>query len=532
MATIDILLNNHLVTLFAIISLGILLGKARVAGISLGNSAIIFVALLFGHFHYTIPEGIGTLGLVLFIYCVGIGAGPNFFSAFAKQGATMAQLSFLIVGFASFLTYLLIKFFHVPMDLSIGLFAGALTSTPALAAAIDTLKEAGPLVSVGYGIAYPFGVIGIVLFAQVLPRMLRQDLEKLAGQTACIQGHNIQRYYVEVMNPSLFGKVIADTEVVAKFSCQISRTFDGTRFIPLQADTTFHKGQTVLLVGEKNNAASVIDFLGRLSTEVKDFEIESQRVEVVVTSPEMVGKTLRELDLIKEFGVTAVRLNRMEIVFVPTKDTMVEQADRLTVVGNDEGLNRFAKAAGHRSKALHETDLLSLSIGVLLGVTVGMVPFGLPGTKTVTLGLSGGLLLVALVLGHYGRVGKVVGRVPSAAQYLMRELGLIFFLAHAGVKAGGEFFGIVQQHGLILFFFGGLLTLLPMAGGCLVAVHIFKLNLLQTLGGLCGAMTSTPGLGTITARTDSEIPIISYAAAYPVALVSKIIFIQLLAALG
>lgn len=531
MATFDILLSSPLVILFAIISLGMLLGKISITGISLGNSAIIFVALIFGHFHYTIPDGIGTLGLVLFIYCVGIGAGPNFFGAFARQGATMVKLSFFIVGFAAFLTYLLFKFFHVPMDLSVGLLAGALTSTPALAAAIDTLQETGPLVSVGYGIAYPFGVIGVVLFVQLLPRILRQDIEKLAGETGDAQNHQIQRYYVEVMNPSLFGKVIADTEMVADSSCQISRTFDGTRFVPLQSGTTFHKDQIVLLVGEKRNAASIIDFLGKISTKIKDLEIESQRAEVVVTSPEMAGKTLRELDLLKKFGVTAVRLNRMEIVFVPTRDTVIEQTDRLTVVGGDDALNRFAKAAGHRSKALHETDLLSLSIGILLGVMVGMIPFGLPGTKTVTLGLSGGPLLVALILGHYGRVGKIVGRIPFAAQYLMRELGLIFFLAHAGVKAGGDFLVIVQQHGLALFFFGGLLTLLPMIGGCMIAMRIFKLDLLQTLGGLCGGMTSTPGLGTITAGTDSEIPIISYAAAYPVALVGMIILVQLLTTL-
>jgi len=532
METLNIFLNNPLVALFAIITLGMMLGKIKVTGVSLGNSAIIFTALIFGHFGYSIPSGIGTLGLVLFIYCVGIGAGPSFFGVFAKHGTQMVKLSIFIVGCAAVVTYLLSKVFHIPLDLSIGILAGALTSTPALAAAVDSLKDAGPLVSVGYGVAYPFGVIGVVLFVQVLPRILNKDLNVIDQKVDSAKGSKIDRHFVEVLNPSLFGKTIQEATIIAKSSCQISRYFDNGRFVPISSTTTFHKGQILLLIGDQKNAAEIIDYIGRLSTKIQDSEIESQRAEIVVTSKNMIGRTLRELGLLQKYGITVTKINRLQMLFVPTYDTMIEEADCLTVVGDVEALERFSKVAGHRTKALHETDLMSLSIGILLGVVVGMIPFGLPGSKPITLGLSGGPLLVALILGHYGRVGKIVGRIPFAAQYLMRELGLIFFLAHAGVRAGGSFVAIVQQYGVILFVFGGIVTLLPLVSGYFVATFLLKLNLPQTLGGLCGGMTSTPGLGTITAKTDSEVPVISYASAYPIALVVIIILVQILISMG
>ncbi len=525
---LDILLGNEYVALFSIIALGLMIGQIRIANLSFGSSAVIFVALIFGHFHYTIPSGVGVLGLILFIYCVGISAGPTFFSSFTKQGTVLIKLSILVVGVAGLSILFLSKFFGIPMELSIGLLSGALTSTPALAAATDTLKGSESLVSVGYGIAYPFGVLGVVLFVQLLPRFLKKDLKSLEEGKVESQGSHVVRYFIEVTNEALIGKKISEINILSEVSCQISRVFEKGRFIPLNYDMTLKRKQTLLIVGEEKNVDLIVGILGKKSSKISSVQIEKERLKIVVTSKEMIGKQLKELELLKRFGVTVTRVNRIDTTFVPSGNTVFEMADELTVVGDTMDLSVFSKAAGHRTKAAQETNILSLCVGITVGIVIGMTPIGNPDVGSFSLGTSGGLLLVALFLGHWGRVGNIVGRIPLGARHLMTELGLVFFLAHAGVKAGGGFIETVSQYGVTLIGIGMAVTLVPMICGYLAAKYVFKIPLLEILGGICGAMTSTPGLGAITSKTDSEVPVVSYATAYPVALVFIIIIVQIL----
>lgn len=530
MELFNVLMSNEYVALFSIITLGLLIGKVRIFNISLGSSAVIFVALVFGHFHYAIPSGVGVLGLILFIYCVGISAGPTFFSAFKKQGKSLIQLSILVVGTAGLSILFLSKFFGIPMELSVGILAGALTSTPALASATDTLQGSGALVSVGYGVAYPFGVLGVVLFVQLLPRFLKKDLKEVEEEKGGKKRKTVIRYFIEVSNEAVIGKKISEIKILSEFPCQISRVFERGRFVPLSYDMILKAKQILLIVGEEENVDLIVGVLGKKSTEISNTQIERERMKVVVTSKEMLGKSLKELELLKRYGVTVTRVNRVDTTFVPSGNTTFEIADVLTVVGEVMDLNVFSKAAGHRVKAAHETNVLSLCIGIMFGIIIGMTPIGHPDVGSFTLGTSGGLLLVSLVLGHWGRIGNVVGRIPLGARHLMTELGLVFFLAHAGVRAGGSFVETVSQYGISLFGIGMTVTVIPLVCGYLAARYIFKISLFEMLGGICGAMTSTPGLGAITSKTDSEIPVISYATAYPVALVFIIIVVQILIA--
>src|SRR5690606_27514456 len=222
------------------------------------------------------------------------------------------------------------------------------------------------------------------------------------------------------------------------------------------------------------------------------------------------------------------RVTRLGITFVPNAETRIETNDQLTTVGRDEDLNRFADAVGHRSQGFDETDLLSLAMGLTLGIIVGIMPFGLPGTPTITLGMAGGPLFVALIFGHFGRVGRIVGHIPRNTRILLQELGLVFFLADAGVKGGGQMVETLQKFGAPLFLAGLAVTIIPMAIALPVAMRFLKMNILQSLGGICGGMTSTPALGALTASTDSQVPVVSYASAYPVALIMMTVFAKVL----
>ena len=529
----EVILSNQFVALFTIIGLGLLLGSVKVRGVALGSSGVLFVALLFGHWHLTIPSGVGTLGLILFIYCVGLSAGPRFFGAFARQGINFAKLAAVIVGLAAVVTVLLSKLFALPVDLATGLLAGALTSTPALAAAMDNLKDSGNLVSVGYGIAYPFGVIGVVLFVQLLPKLMGRDFEQEADQSGQKDAsEEVVTRFVEVTNQSLWGKPISQCDFVAESKVRISRVLDGDRLVPLKYEHVFHEKQILKLVGKEKDIEGMASLIGpvvNVGATLVD-GMTKDIADVVVTSSRAYGKTLAELDLLKKYGVTITRVTRDEVTFIPNNRTKLEILDQLRVVGDPEGLEQFTRFVGHKQKALQQTDMLSLAVGMLGGVMVGLTPISIGGGPAFSLGLSGGLLLVSLILGHFGRIGRIVGRVPLASRLLMMEIGLAFFLASAGVKAGGSFVEIARTYGVKLFFVGACVTMIPMVAAYFIGVRFLNLTLSETLGGICGGMTSTPALGAIKAKTDSEIPVISYAAAYPVALILMLVAANLVIA--
>lgn len=356
--------------LFAVIASGLMLGGIGIRGIRLGSSGVLFTALIAGHLGFNVPAGIGPLGLVLFVYCIGIGAGDRFFSALAREGSALARLAILLVVIGAAVTWIGARLLGLPAGLAAGLFAGALTSTPALAAATEGMGPAAEAVSIGYGIAYPFGVVGVVLFVQLLLKS-RLEPETAAGETKD------------------------------------------------EPDGSAPAGRPV-------------------------------------------------------------------------------------------------------------TSLLSLSVGLTLGILLGRLPIPLPGGATLRLGLAGGPLLVALVLGHFRRIGPIAGHIPRPARMLLQELGLLFFLADAGVRGGGPLVDTLREHGAGLFVLGACVTLLPLLIAWPVATRLLHLSPLQALGGICGGMTSTPALGAITSKTEVRTPTISYAAAYPVALIFMIFASKLL----
>ena len=478
------------------------------------------MALAAGHYRLAIPDGVGQLGLALFVYCVGLSAGNRFFSAIAKQGSKLAIMSAVIVGVSALFTCLFGIWFKVPAGISSGIFAGACTSTPALAAATESLPGAsGSGVSIGYGIAYPFGVVGVVLFVQLLPRLLHFDLNKEAKAMHSKQEVSIISRLVRVTQPNLIGQNIADCKLLDGLHCMVTRVVRNDRLMPLTPEDTFREGTEVLIVGNSDTMPHDIAFLGEVCDNPYPMDSQKERRKLILTNKNYAGHKLRDLKTLRTDGIIISRISRLGFTFVPTGETTLERNDVLTVVGSPENLTKYGDKIGHRSQDMNQTDLLSLGFGLSLGIILGLVNFSLGNGAGISLGIAGGPLIVALLLGHFGRLGPIVGYIPRPTRLLLQDLGLVFFLADAGIKGGADLVDTVATHGAAVFIMGVIVTCSGMFAGYFVGMKVFKMNILECLGGICGGMTSTPALGAIASKTDSQAPVVSYATAYPVALI-------------
>lgn len=510
--------TEEIVTLLIVVGLGLLVGKFSIKGISLGSSGVVFVAIAAGHFGFTVPAISGVAGIILFVYCLGLGAGPGFLRTVMLQGKTLALMAAGMIVMAGLATYAVASWIGLSPDLAVGLFAGAMTSTPALAAATDQLPNSAEI-AVGFGIAYPFGVIGVILFVQFLPSAFPSQIvgDRSSGNSE--RDHKIARILVRVTNPKMAGKRLREVSTLTHSQCQVSRILIDNRMQPIPADFTLQLDQQVLVIGAEHRISDVIEVLGESVDDVEYvLDLEKQRRRVVVTSSQLIGKTLRDLHLRSRFGVTISRITRLDVEFVPGADEQIQFGDALTAIGEPIGLEKFVTYAGHRERTLDETDLISLSAGLVLGILAGQLQISFAG-KSLALGLAGGPLLIGLMLGHFGRVGPVVARMPRAARLLLSEIGLVLFLTQAGTKAGGQFVSVIQAHGVALPLAAIVMVSVPLLVGLIASRFVFRFGPLEAAGGICGAMTSTPGLGAVTSGVDSSLPATSYAAVYPLALV-------------
>lgn len=518
-----------LTVLIGIIAIGLMLGRLTLFDISFGTSAILFVALVAGHFQLEIPGGVGQLGLAIFVFCVGISAGPTFFRGLGQQGRSLATLGAIITATGILSAWLCAEYLQIPADLAGGLMAGAMTSTPALGAITDTVADSSN-VGVGFGMGYPFGIVSVVVFVQLMLRF--SQTAPVGTDVYLAQPHDdmaaIQRRIVEVANPVVVGKRLNELMILSQSNCQISRVKLDGRWRPTPAEYTLQLGDQLLLIGQLDELAPVADTLGVLREgDLAFLNGDRERKTVVVTSKDIYGKTLKDLRLRSRYGVTVVRVRRHEIEFVPSARTRIEFGDTLTLVGEPLSLASIEQIVGHRPRALNETDLLSLTIGLGIGIIVGNLGLEIAGIS-ISLGIAGGPLVVGLILGHFRQIGPIRGAFPPAAQLLLTEGGLALFLTDAGVGAGEQVVQVLVAHGPKLLLAALIIAVVPMIVGYSLARFVFRVGLFQALGATCGGMTSTPGLAALTCRTDSSQPVTSYVAAYPVALVSITVLAPLL----
>lgn len=529
-SAIGFLQANPLASLFLIMSLGILLGEARFRMLSLGDSGVLFAALGAGALGLTIPGGIADLGIALFLYAVGLSAGPQFFRSFRRHAASGLVLTATALSSALLTAVALDRALGLGPELTAGLFAGAMTTTPGLAAALETLGEA-PGVSVGYGIAYPFGIVGIVLFTQALPKLLRVDLRRQAEEMeARDRPPRIEAAWFLVENPDALGQPISGLTELPAIGATISRVARGGEVLPARGDLVLRPGDRAKVVAREDRLGMIARALGLRVADFAEPATDLTARDLFVTRDGLAGKSLAELGLREHHGVSVSRLWRDDLgAIVPSGFSRLEVGDRIRIVGPPAGCQEVAALVGDEARVLHETRFLSLTLGLLAGALLGCIPLPLPGGGTLRLGIAGGPLLAGLLAGYCGRLGPLAFRLPLAAKLFIRRLGLYFFLAGAGVAAGGPLLGVLSDRGAELVAGAIVLTIVPLTATFCAARYWLRLDLLTALGTLCGAMTSTPGLGAVTAAARSEIPATAYAAAYPSALILIILAAQGLA---
>jgi len=522
------LLKNEYVAFFIIVALGILLGKIKVKGISLDVSAIIFVALLFGHFGVVMPDIFQKIGLIFFIYSVGIQAGPGFFESFKKDGIKLISIAGITVISGATISLLMAYFMDIDYKLVVGLYTGALTSTPGLAAAIESTQST--LASIGYGIAYPVGVLAVIIFVKVSPKLFKVDMkkeEKSYEDEVKADFPEITHRNFVVENKNIFGKTLGELKIRTMTKTNISRILhNGEAFTPT-AKTALFEGDVVKAVGTNSDLNKVKLLIGQeSSTQIplsKHYMIQT----ILVTNEKIINKSLGEIGLFEQYNATAVSIRRAGIDITPRATSKLRFGDKITVACGDQAVEAVKKLFGDNRKKLSDLDFLPVSIGIIIGVLIGKLSIPIFGF-TFSLGLTGGVLLAAIILSRIGKTGNMLWNVSGSSNQLLRKLGLIFFLVAVGTDAGGHLMETLRTGGISYFAAGAIITIFPMLLTMFIGHYLLKINFLVLLGALTGAMTSTPALSAVEPMTDSNGPKIAYAAVYPFALVLIIICSQIL----
>ena len=548
---IQLLISNPLLLLFCVAALGFLLGRVKIAGSSLGVAAVLFVGLAFGALdpNIRLPELLYQLGLALFVYTVGLSSGPSFFAALRRKGLRDNVLVLVVLLFAAGLTALAALALRLPATYAAGLFAGSLTNTPALAGLLEYLKTSVPANSplltepvVAYSVAYPMGVVGTLLALALAQRRWRAAAPTQAGpdviaptQAApeAADPNKLTNCTVLVTRADLAGQSIEELSRAQGWNVVFGRLRRAGKLSVAEGHSRLQAGDEVTVVGAPAELAAVAAFLGRASAERLDLDrTQLDHRRIFVSDPKVAGLPLSELNLPERFGAVVTRVRRGDVEFVPHGGTVLELGDRVRVLTQRQNMAAVSAFLGDSYRALSEIDILSFGLGLALGLLLGVVPLPLPGGVTLTLGLAGGPLIVALVLGALHRTGPLVWSLPYSANLTLRQLGLILFLAGVGTRAGYAFFTtITQGAGLAIFLVGALVTLLAASAMLWAGHRVLRIPPGQLAGMLAGLQTQPAVLGFALESTGTEEPNVGYASVYPVAMIAKIILAQLLLAL-
>ena len=518
--------------LFLIITIGFMIGRIKIKGISLDISAVIFVALLFGHFGVIIPRDFQDVGLVLFVFTIGLQAGPGFVQSFRSTAVPLVSIALIMVTVAAGTTVFTAWLFDIDFELAIGLFTGALTSTPGLAAATDITGS--PITSIGYGLAYPFGVIGVIVFVKLLPRLMNVRVAEAEDdiKNQLLKIHpEVQTSHFVVENENITGETIGDLKIRSMTGASISRVMSGGKASTPSPGTVLQKGDLIRAVGTREALRKIRLLVGSPTDRQiplgEDYEVHS----ILVTNRKVVNKSIGELNLFSRFNATITRIRRSGIDIVPSDASHIRFGDKLLIATNRECMKAVSELLGNQEKKLSDTDMLPIAAGIVLGVLFSRIEIGYSENMIFSPGLAGGVLIVALILGNLGKTGPVIWSMSASANQLLRQIGLLFFLAAVGTSAGAHIAETFMNYGSHLIAAGILITIMPLIVSALAARYLLKINLLSLFGAITGSMTSTPGLAAIDPMTDSNAPQIAYATVYPVAMVLLIIFVQILSGL-
>lgn len=536
----------HAVLVLSVVAaLGLALGSVKIKGIGLGIAGVLFSGLFVGHFGIAISapvlEFAREFGLILFVYTIGIQVGPGFFASLRKQGLPLNIMAGSIVILGAIVALLIAKFGGVPIPAAVGLFSGATTNTPSLGAAQEALRSipdlpagASAMPGLGYAVAYPFGIVGIILSMLAIRGAFRVDLKretaellKSAGKTAA----KLSRLNIRVSNANLDGKCLSEMPMIDDLGVVISRIHHDGEITLAKPSDVIRTGDTLLAIGPPAKLEELRLIMG-VESEMDLHEAASHLVmrRVIVTQKDILGKTLSELNFLARHDVTVTRLTRAEVELSATGDQRVQFGDMLVIVGREEDITDVSKLLGNSLKQLNHTELIPVFVGIGLGVLVGSIPVAFPGVPApVKLGLAGGPLIVAIVLSRIGRIGPLLWYMPNNANFAIREIGIVLFLACVGLHSGEKFVDtLVHGDGVKWMLMAMLITLVPLLSVGLFARIVLKTNYVSICGLLAGSMTDPPALAFANTVSGSDAPSISYATVYPLTMLLRVVCAQLL----
>ncbi len=526
------------------IAAGIFLGaKLKFKGITLGITWILFCAIACSHFGMTLDPMVESfakdLGLILFVYSIGLQVGPGFFSSFGKGGLRLNMLAASIVLLGCVTAYVIHLLSGEDIAVMTGVLFGAVTNTPGLGAAQQTFQDltglSNPNIASGYAMAYPLGVVGILFSMMLIRWVFRIKMEKEEEQVSKEKGEaqQVEHYDMKLTNPQIEGIRVRDLTLLTHVTIVVSRVLDkeGNEFMP-DAETILHVGDQVRLVTDKKNERTVF-LLGEkadIKWEEKEQNIHLVSQHIVVTKDKINGKQICDLKVRDAFHITITRVRRAGIELLATPDLRLQLGDRLTVVGEKEAVERIAKAFGNSAKKLDAPNLASLFFGILLGVALGSIPFALPGlSQPFKLGIAGGSLIIAILMGAFGTKWHLVTYTTTSANLMIREIGISLFLAAVGFGAGKSFIPTLLDGGYVWIGYGVIITLIPVILIGVVARLWLKLDYFTLMGLIAGSTTDPPALAYATSQSSSnDRAAVAYSTVYPLTMFLRVLTGQLM----
>ncbi len=544
----------HLLLLYSfVIAVGVMLGKLKFRGISLGVAFILFTGIVVGHFGFTGNlKTIGFVqdfGLILFVYSLGLQVGPSFFTSFRKGGMRMNRLAVLMVLLnivvAIGVYYLMFdKTNPDSFPMLVGVLSGAVTNTPGLGAAEEALRQMGKTgveIASGYACAYPLAVLGVIMVPMIVKLICRikdnEENDQLANLEQVDTSQKPKRQYIEMQNDRLAGKTIIELRRLINREFICSRIMHEGQVVTPHRDTVVNIGDQLCIVSSEDDADAISTILGSLVEvewdSVKGSEpLVSRRI--VVTKEKLNGKTLGEMHLGSIYDVTITRVVRSGTELFASASLILQVGDRLTVVGKESSVAAVAQRVGNEMKRLDTPNIATLFIGILVGVLFGSIPFAIPGIPTpMKLGLAGGPLIVAILISRFGYKLGLVTYTKASANMMLREVGIALFLASVGIKSGASFFETVTSGDGLIYMLGGLLiTVIPVFIVALIARKRYNMNYFSILGIVAGASTNPPALAFANSQTEHDAPAVAYSTVYPLTMFLRILTAQLMVLIG
>lgn len=537
----------HSVMLLAFaIAVGVMLGKVKIGGVSLGMTMVLFVGITLSHFGFRMDHALlhfmKEFGLILFVYAVGLQVGPGFFSSFKKGGITLNLLAVGIVLLGVITTVVIYYITDIPMPTMVGILSGAVTNTPGLGAAQEAFMGVSGVpdtsIALGYAVAYPLGVIGIIGSIALVRVIFRINFEK---ETVQLEAENASKkdiadaLSIEVQNPALFGRSIQHIFDLVDRKFVISRVMykNGMEVIA-SSDIILNEGDRVFVITTPQNMETISAFIGKkVNMTIDDWTKSDDSLKfrkILITKSEMNGKTLQQINLRNRFGVNVTRINRAGIDLVAQADLKLQVGDRVKVVGTEASIAEVEKILGNKIGRLNDPNLIQLFIGIFLGVLFGSIPFVFPGIpQPVKLGLAGGPLVVAILMSVFGIKFKLVTYTTVSANLMIREIGICLFLACVGLGAGENFVDtIVNGGGMTWVGIGVIITVLPLLIVGIIGRRFCKVNYFTLMGLMAGSTTDPPALSYATSTAGNDAPSVGYAAVYPLTMFLRVMSAQLL----